>query len=758
MSSPPPWVKDGRFSVTSPTNSLDTAHSSTPSLDHARSAFSPVADSSVAAQIPLTEHTAVAPASSSENTSASGAASSVGQGQAKRSPKDHWLILPDFDISQYPVGGRKGQRQSQKSKEQDKQSGVEAGESEKMETEFPVDNASPKRIYSSKSNAGSSDVCDTSKEDKNKSNMMEEKLTKDQKEKESLRVKKEKGSTDDVSPGQELLKLADSFSEKYIVDKNDDLPHIKPQAAGPSGQPSTHQGAKGQRVPQLDSDSEESDSNAGLSAHDFSCASTVSLNELLEKELDELETPLDEEFSVNNLPIYMVEDISIDDLEDVVDPQEIYDQCVVERKFEIKDGVLVARNVAKEEVGAKEQSNNNSCLKNHNQKSGGCGTASPERPSSLKLGNGSDAGCSGCHRSGSHVNNGNKGDTGKRENHPPKPSACVEKLCKNGLLNSANGSGDVTPVMVASNHSNTSSSPDSAMQGSFTSTSSSDVSGVPDRVAQRTDDGYASNSTVSLNEIQNKDVGAASCTSVETRSDLSTPQSEVTSVNSVISCGAATPKRSRERSESQCSEASTASNGRGKVKDMRAYFEQRVEEITQEVTRRRASGSNQRDSSEPRLREPHSITNDAKYSVENTDTATLIYSPSEGAVMSGSLVKKNNSSLESSEMSNSQKTLTPQDSDFKSPLTSPKRQSSCTAAKQSKSGGWVSSDDLDLVRKVKFRADRTLKHSLSDSNIARGRLLDCPGYLKSLHSQLARIYCLAESLKVCTVVLHVVAQ
>ena len=762
MSSPPPWVQDGRFNLTSPTNSLETAQSPSPSLENTRSAFSPVEGSSSHAQVfPLAERQAThfIDVSQQGGSSVSDKTSKAkNQGQVKqRSPHDHWLILPpEFDSAQVTTTSKgKGQIASRGESRESAES-----QRTKMETDFPIDTTSPKVKHTTGPNVPSSSstkICDSSKEDKNNSNLSVEKFTKDQKEKESLKVDVATKS-DDVSPGQELLKLVDSFTEKYVIDKNDGLPHIKPQVA-----PSGAQIQSSQQMALLESDSEDSEDSSHPLSHDFSCASTVSLNELLEKELDEMETPGDEDFSVNNLPIYMVEDISIDDFEgfaDIGQPKQIYDQCLVERKFEIKDGVLVARSMPREEALAKKQSNNNSIFENHND----TGTPSPERPTSLKLGqnnskyvncenvdNDTDKMAGVCKkvtssdRSSSH--NSKKGSPPKvlpKSNAKCAMPSVVDK-CKSGIIPKGTSSGDVTPVMVASNHSNSSSSPDSAMQGSFTSTSSSDVCGVAEKTVSRGDDGYVSNSTVStsLNDLH-KDLSIEGkftrTPSVETRSSMSTPHSEVTSVVSRSDLN-------RERTESQCSVASQSSiesNSVGKVKDMKAYFEQRVEEITQEVTNAAKASAANTDAT-------HEVPNYIKIEpkmCDSNDSATMMFSSCDSESMSGSfIVKKTGSSQGSSDMSNSQKTLTPQDSDGKTPLSPTCRATTEPKSKPNQSAS-SQDDDTVLLKNMKPKTVRAIKHSLSDSNISQGRLTDCPGYLKSLHSQLARVYCLAESLKV----------
>ncbi len=784
MSSPPPWVQDGaRFSLTSPTNSLmdPTALSPTPSSSDSQSlpVFSPV---HVPAQLTMTDHrlnmTSHLHSSQSSGSMSSDRGLGTHQTQPKRSPKDHWLILPpEFQ-----------EAKQQSSNAQSKTRGQGNGTEQKpitMETEFPVDNSSPrvKGVAASTTSAAKCDGDTHSKEEKDKSNLSEEKLAKDLEEKENLAVK-DKKSTDDVSPGQELLKLTDSFTEKYVIDKNDGLPHIKPQLANtqnalhhkPSGiksnsrlgtSPSSNTQNASQQAALLDSDSDDSDSVSHAFSHDFSCASTVSLNELLEKELDEMETPMDEDFSVNNLPIYMVEDMSIDDFDDFADigdnAKQIHDQCLVERKFEIRDGVLVARSVIPsrgEEALCKKQANNNSSLMNHNEK----GTLSPERPSSLKLGNGAlnDTSCAECNSGGSHSSKDTVLENAKGESPPkvfPKSkkkglNSNVEKCRNGGVLKGTQHACDVTPVMVASSHSNSSSSPDSAMQGSFTSTSSSDV---PEKMTQRTDDGYSSNSTVStsLTDLHRDPAGTergrfSRTPSGDTRSTMSTPHSDVPSV-----VGRNEPMNSsRERKESQCSATSHSSVESSpptrKVRDMRAYFEQRVEELTLEVNRKAAAaaaatmathqGHGTTVCSIPQV--PNFITIEPKLT-ESADSATMMFSSCDSEAMSSSfIVKKTNSSLESSDMSNSQKTLTPPDSEGsgKTPLSPSTNHKRTLKA--------LSLEDLKLVQDMKPHTERTLKHSLSDANISQGKLVECPGYLKSLHSQLARIYCLAESLRV----------
>ena len=76
-----------------------------------------------------------------------------------------------------------------------------------------------------------------------------------------------------VSPGLELLQLADSFNEQFVV-QDGSLPHLAPRVSSPA--PPAQDGA------------------ARPVSHAFSAASTVSLNELLERELDELDTPNDD--------------------------------------------------------------------------------------------------------------------------------------------------------------------------------------------------------------------------------------------------------------------------------------------------------------------------------------------------------------------------------------------------------------------------------------------------------------------------------
>ena len=240
---------------------------------------------------------------------------------------------------------------------------------------------------------------------------------------------------------------------------------------------------------------------------------------------------------------------------------------------------------------------------------------------------------------------------------------------------------------------------------------------------------------------------------METRSTMSTPPSEVTSVVSRSDLN-------RERTESQCSitsQSSVESNSVGKVKDMKAYFEQRVEEITQEVTnaaKAAAAAANTVDSITHEV--PNYIKIEPKMCDSNEST-TMMFSSCDSESMSSSfIVKKTGGSSQegsSSDMSNSQKTLTPQDPDARTPpLSLPTCHVSSSGEPKSKPRQSVTSrddeDDTVLLNNMKPRTVRAIKHSLSDSNISQGRLTDCPGYLKSLHAQLARVYCLAESLKV----------
>ena len=760
MSSPPPWVRDGHFSLCSPTNSLDTAQPPTPSLECTRSAISSVESSNQVQLFPLvdrqTAHLHIASQSCSSSVPDK-ASLAKNQGQVMRSPKDHWLILPpEFENAQ-STNVSKGQSKGQTDSRNGDRSSTEPQET-KIETEFPVNNTSPriKHISVSDGPSCSPKVCDSSKEDKNNLNLSEEKFTKDLKEKESLKVE-DPGNSDEVSPGQELLKLSDSFTERYIIDKNDGLPHIMPQMS-PSGaqNPSSHP------VTLMESDSEDSDSSSRPLSHDFSCASTVSLNELLEKELDEMETPGDEDFSVNSLPIYIMEGISIDDLEDfadIGDPKQIYDQCLVQRRFEIKDGVLVARSVPREDAVAKQQSNDITNCGSHEEK----GTPSPERPNSLKLDQGRSR-CSGCSHSSDNecnklqmVTHSDTGDLLVKEEiknptkgSPPKVLPKPNKKCtvsgmdkcKSGAIPKVTNSGDVTPIMVGSNHSNSSSSPDSAMQGSFTSTSSSDVCGTVEKVASRGDDGYVSNSTVStsLNDLH-KDLtgidGKFSWTpSVETRSTLSTPLSEETSLVSRSELSSSVRER-RETQGSSVSHSSVGSSSLGKVKDMRAYFEQRVEQLTQEV-----STAVNRDVI-PQV--PNCIKIERKMSESDESTTVMLSSCDSESMSCSFIIQKTGNSWESSDMSNSQKTLTPQDSEAKSPLTV------CQGSvkpRYKSSQCLINSDDRLLLQKMNLKTKRILKRSLSYSGFSQGSLLGYPGYLKSLHSQVVRAYCLAASLTV----------
>ena len=86
------------------------------------------------------------------------------------------------------------------------------------------------------------------------------------------------GAIEDASPGQELLKLTDSFNEKYTINQHDGLPHIHNM---------------------LESDS-DSDSPSQCQLNHYSMASTVSLNELLEHGFDEIQTPTEDHFSSDN--------------------------------------------------------------------------------------------------------------------------------------------------------------------------------------------------------------------------------------------------------------------------------------------------------------------------------------------------------------------------------------------------------------------------------------------------------------------------
>ena len=80
----------------------------------------------------------------------------------------------------------------------------------------------------------------------------------------------------DISPGKELLKLSDSFDEKYMISENGGLPCIK------------------RKNFILDSSSEDEEGKSRPVSEIIGLGSTVSLNELLEKELKDVITPTDE--------------------------------------------------------------------------------------------------------------------------------------------------------------------------------------------------------------------------------------------------------------------------------------------------------------------------------------------------------------------------------------------------------------------------------------------------------------------------------
>ncbi len=164
----------------------------------------------------------------------------------------------------------------------------------RIETEFPANNSSPKMIHVGliyhKTDIGATQLrvsknplssLPTASEDTHQSNKGDD-ISENQGvvRKQHITVSPQSGV--DVSPGQELLKLSDSFTEKYTVNRQDGLPQIQDRLYSDS------------------SDSEGSDRSRPASK-DYSVASTVSLNELLERELDEMETPQDEDFSVVHL-------------------------------------------------------------------------------------------------------------------------------------------------------------------------------------------------------------------------------------------------------------------------------------------------------------------------------------------------------------------------------------------------------------------------------------------------------------------------
>ena len=86
---------------------------------------------------------------------------------------------------------------------------------------------------------------------------------------------------DEVSPGKELLKLSDSFHERFTIHDRNGLPRIQNNLFD-------------------DSESDTDSQTSRPMSKDFSMASTVSLNELLEQGLDDIKTPNDDHFSVDN--------------------------------------------------------------------------------------------------------------------------------------------------------------------------------------------------------------------------------------------------------------------------------------------------------------------------------------------------------------------------------------------------------------------------------------------------------------------------
>ena len=99
----------------------------------------------------------------------------------------------------------------------------------------------------------------------------------------SLERKSAKGKPE-VSPGKELLKMSDAFNEKLLLEDK-----------GGGGMPKIGDF--------LDSDSDDSEASRPLSKN-LSMASTMSLNELLEKGLENISTPIDENFSIDNFQIF----------------------------------------------------------------------------------------------------------------------------------------------------------------------------------------------------------------------------------------------------------------------------------------------------------------------------------------------------------------------------------------------------------------------------------------------------------------------
>lgn len=223
----------------------------------------------------------------------------------------------------------------------------------KIETEFPASNDSPKMKHVSviyhKNDVGATQLTVVPKLDHNAPSTSNGQIKYIRKQ--TITVAPSAGM--EASPGQELLKLSDSFSERYLVTSPSGIPHL--------------------RGYELDSDSDEAEGHSRPMSHAFSVASTVSLSELLERELDDLQTPLDEDTADLKL-------CSLDTPDDVSQSTSASEEVP-----SVSEAVECVAEDVSEGDPCYDKSDGNSQLNNQKPIKGANGTLSPSSTTSNKL-------------------------------------------------------------------------------------------------------------------------------------------------------------------------------------------------------------------------------------------------------------------------------------------------------------------------------------------------------------------------------------
>lgn len=500
----------------------------------------------------------------------------------------------------------------------------------KIETEFPANNGSPKIKHVGyvveENNESMADVSDRdlgtklpvmspSEMELRTSPKME---YMDRLSKRALTVAKT-CSENDTSPGKELLKLSDSFTDKFLLDDQNGLPAIQHMM--------------------FDSESEESD--AFVDSQMYSMASTMSLNDILEKELDTMETPLDDDFSVDNFVMYDASSLqpcqnlaslckSPTNQKDNNEQAQVLNNAVVmnngqldknrtstnnnhqlQRPNSLKLEHQLSRTIDQineyfksSDSSAEDDTPTNTVYRGSKPSDNSSAVSHSSNVSSSTLNGAMDL---------SHAENADQTIETAAKNTflkppvKPKPhlakTAVTKEAGKNCRVNDkqknalveVNGTQVVngvsklgvnhqkTELMSSSQCSNSSTSsgetPDSAMQKSFSSSSGSSFQSTIGERQSSKDDGYCSNSAVSVpavaDNVVSLEVQQNDCRSSTPSTDSSLDASAMDFSRSPNSIGV-----SRVRNDSMTSSTSTSSvesNSLGRVRDIKAYWEGRSE-------------------------------------------------------------------------------------------------------------------------------------------------------------------------------------